>query len=581
MAFSNVIREMLIDIRFRVNSAPIKEAENRISNMKQTIQGLQRGAGMAKIQSSMHSLMSTAQKAAVGFGAMTAGAGFFLNEAGQFNKTRIAFETMTGSVEKGRKLLEELHVFATETPFSLKDVEQNSAMLIGMGIETEKVIPTMKALGDVAAGINRPLGMVALNFGQIKTRGVLMGTELRDFARQGVPIIEQLAKTLSEGAGKDLTGADIQEMTSKRLITFEDVEQAFIDMTGEGGRFFDLMFKQAKTWPVMISNFLIQLKILSREVGQELLPQAKAFLKTFMDWIRANKEMLKTNLVKFFKAWFKALKDIWKFFKDITPRVKGFVKALGGLENVLKGIGILLTAIVAIQLTSLIGNVVVAIGTMIGALMGVVPAAVAVNAAMGFLPVLIGIAIALIGLLAQDVYGFFNNQDSLIGRVIDRWKDWKKIIKDVINILAFSNPLGLAAQLVSLKTTGKTLGAHAEEALNKPRGESGKTIGSHIKDLAGHVASIGKGMQPEDLLFQPVRTGRESVNTEPLKGEIGRESVGMVNNRSNITVNQNNEIAIKESVNPLATAEALSDSLNNLDIMNSTPSNNAVSVKGL
>ena len=144
-----------------------------------------------------------------------------LKIAGEFEQAQIAFETMLGSAEKGQKVLKDITDFAAKTPFSIKGVQTNAKLLLAVGIEAENLLPTMKALGDVSAGLNVPLERLALNFGQIKSLGRLTGRELRDFTTAGVPIIAELTKNLGKSEQQ------IFEMVSAGKIGFKDVEKAF------------------------------------------------------------------------------------------------------------------------------------------------------------------------------------------------------------------------------------------------------------------------------------------------------------------------------------------------------------------
>nr|DAD88513.1 MAG TPA: UBA2-like domain protein [Podoviridae sp. cttxo15] len=48
-------------------------------------------------------------------------------------------------------MLQNLSDFAAKTPFELPEVRQNAKQLLAMGVSAENIIPTMKALGDVAS----------------------------------------------------------------------------------------------------------------------------------------------------------------------------------------------------------------------------------------------------------------------------------------------------------------------------------------------------------------------------------------------------------------------------------------------
>jgi len=449
MAFDSKIRELIIAVKFAVDSSEMGKIDKNINHIKRKMETL---GSTQRIKQSFRGVTSMATRMGVAFGAASTGLGFFLNEAGQANKTRIAFETMTGSIEKGRALYKDLQRFALETPFTLEDVEKNSAMLLGMGIETKKVIPTMKALGDVAAGINRPLAMVALNFGQIRTRGVLMGTELRDFARQGVPIIQELSKMLG------VAESQIQKMTTKREITFEQVEQAFINMTSEGGRFNDLMMKQAKTWPVLWSNFVIRLRLASRAIGNALLPTAKKYLIILSEWIDLNRKLIQDTLIKSFKTVLIMIKRLGLFIRDTLPRIRELIRIFGGLHNIIKMITIAFVVLLGLKIAVMIGTLAIGIGSLIGAMFGVASAAAAMNIVLGFIPALIGIAIVALALFTEDLIAFFRGQDSLIGRYLKSWLNWKNALRRIFNFATILTPWTAFANILTKLITGKTLG---------------------------------------------------------------------------------------------------------------------------
>lgn len=171
-----------------------------------------------------------------------------LDQVGSIEQYKVAFDTMLGSAEEGSRVLKEVSDFAAKTPFDLPGVVGASKQLLALGIETDKLLPTLKSIGDVAAGTGAPLERLILNFGQVATQGKLTGRELRDFAVNGVPLIDELAKNL--GVAKD----EIQDLVSAGEVGFADVEEAFRTMTSEGGRFFDLMDRQSGTLQGIISN---------------------------------------------------------------------------------------------------------------------------------------------------------------------------------------------------------------------------------------------------------------------------------------------------------------------------------------
>ena len=229
-----------------------------------------------------------------------------LKSAADFEVTKKSFEVMLGSAEKGQKMLKDLAEFTKATPFQLKELETSSRMLLGMGIEADKVIPTMKSLGDVAAGLGIEFDRVALNFGQVKSQGRLMGTELRDFSRAGIPIIAELAKNLN------VAESEIKDMASAGEISFAMVEEAFATMSGAGGQFADLMKQQMDTAKGQISNLQDAMEQTKREIGEGLLPAFKELTATLDE----NKEAIGEVAGVLGKGFSIALKGALKLIQE-------------------------------------------------------------------------------------------------------------------------------------------------------------------------------------------------------------------------------------------------------------------------
>ena len=211
----------------------------------------------------------------VAIGSIGAMAKSVVHLADQYEQAKISFTTMLGSADKASGLLTKLSAFAKKTPFELSEVRENAKQLLAMEISAEKIIPTMKALGDVSAGLSVPMERLALNYGQVMTKGKLAGQELKDFTTAGVPLLDELSKNL----GKSKT--EIQAMVSKGQISAEMVTEAFRTMTSEWGKFADLMSAQSGTLSGMWSNFSDSLAQIGEKIWLYLLP----WLKESVDWI--------------------------------------------------------------------------------------------------------------------------------------------------------------------------------------------------------------------------------------------------------------------------------------------------------
>ncbi|GIZ15497.1 tape measure protein [Capnocytophaga catalasegens] len=196
----------------------------------------------------------------------TSSAGVFINQLvkvrGEVQQLEITFNAMLGSKAKADKLMSEVVAFASNTPFDLKDIGASTRMLLSVGESAEKVIPTLKALGDVASATGVSMERLILNYSQVKNKGVLSSIDLKDFLAAGVPIIGELAKNLN------VAEAEIKEMVSAGKIGFTEVEKAFYTMSAEGGKFNDLMAKQSQSVKGAISGLKLEIYKMFNDIGK-------------------------------------------------------------------------------------------------------------------------------------------------------------------------------------------------------------------------------------------------------------------------------------------------------------------------
>jgi tape measure domain-containing protein len=284
----------------------VDQATSNLKTIKKEIGGLSE-----EVKTSSSKMSSFASVVRTGLIALGSGAvlgavksltGAIIDQAARFEQSQIAFGTMLGSAEAGIAMLRELTDFAAKTPFTLPGVEDSARLLLAMGVESENIIPTLKALGNTAAGLSVPMEQIALAYGQVRAANQLTGAELRQFINAGVPLLKELA-TMYE-----TTEANVKKMVETGQVGFDDVEKAFKNMTGEGGVFFNLMDKQAKTFSGQVSNMKDNITKLARELGGSLLNALKPlvekineFLNTITgriqkvgltQWIEENKTML-------------------------------------------------------------------------------------------------------------------------------------------------------------------------------------------------------------------------------------------------------------------------------------------------
>ncbi len=190
---------------------------------------------------------------------MTIGGVFTAQKAMEFVKTMIevreevenlsfSFETLLGSKDQANAFFSELRQYAVETPLMLNDLASGAQTMLGFNIEAEKVIPTLKEIGDISMGDRDRFNSLVLAFSQMSATGKLMGQDLLQMINAG---FNPLA-TMSEKTGKSI--GQLKDEMSAGAISADMVAQAFADATAEGGKFHGMLDKQSKGLKGQISN---------------------------------------------------------------------------------------------------------------------------------------------------------------------------------------------------------------------------------------------------------------------------------------------------------------------------------------
>ena len=186
---------------------------------------------------------------------MAAGAiGAITKIGAEAEQTSIAFTTLVGSEKKAKDMLGEITKFANSSPFGMLDLTENAKTMLNFGVETGKVLPLLKRLGDISGGDKNRLQSLSLVLGQVAAAGKLQGQDNLQLVGAGFAPLQELANM----TGKSY--AEIQDKMAKGQITFENVVQAIEHATGSGGRFFGMMDKQAKSVPGKFSTMLDTIK---------------------------------------------------------------------------------------------------------------------------------------------------------------------------------------------------------------------------------------------------------------------------------------------------------------------------------
>ncbi len=398
------LRDLFVRIGIDADDTPLRQIDRGVDSLKANFRTLRNVALFA-----------------LGTGGL---GGFLLKLSGEFEQVEVSFETMLGSAEKAKTVLNDLFQFAAKTPFEIRGVLAAARQLLAFGIAPEKLIENLTTLGNVAAGTVGPgqslqenFAGIARNFGQVRTQMRLLGRDANDFANRGIPIFEEVAKVMG------VSVENIRDLGATGSISFDIVEQAFKNMSSEGGRFFNLMEKQSKTFLGIWSNIKDIIVLTSKDLGKTLLPQAKAVQLQFLKFLEINKKIIQQRGKKIFTDIGNGMLFVLKIAKTFLSTLIDLTGIVGGLENVIKLVTAAMFLMFSVSVLSGIGNLFIGLVNVAAAFTAIGnAAALAQIKAFGF-PLLVGTALLALGLIIDDIVGFFTGKDSLTGLIIDAFEN--------------------------------------------------------------------------------------------------------------------------------------------------------------
>jgi hypothetical protein len=204
--------------------------------------------------------------------ALASTAKFVFAKTAEIETQTRSIEVLTGSLLKAKQIVSELQQYSNVTPFTSSEVIDTTKRLLAYGITSEKVVETTKRLGDVAGATGANLGELSLAYGQVMTKGRLMGEENMQFQERGIALQEELRKMYK------MSGKEFSDAMSKGQISAEAVEVAVIRLTNKGGKYANGAIAQSDTLNGKFSTLTDSVENLARTVGTVFAPLFKWLL---------------------------------------------------------------------------------------------------------------------------------------------------------------------------------------------------------------------------------------------------------------------------------------------------------------
>lgn len=361
LAELNRAKAALNEQRYSLGELQDQQARNRLEVRKLTREYKEFSSGTNNADEIVKSLTDSLKRTAAEIGGLVAIKKFgsdVIEATGKMQQLQAALSTILQDKSKADQLIADIVQFAAKTPFNLDDVATGAKQLLAYGSSADNVVNELSMLGDVASGLQIPIGQLIYLYGTLRTQGRAMTVDIRQFAGRGIPIYEELAKVL--GVSKDQVG----ELVKEGKVGFKEVEQAFKNMTSEGGKFANLMESSAGTWPQRLSNIEDTLFQKMNEFGNKYKEVFEFGIGTAEDLVESLDDVLSVmgGLIAAYGTYKAAL-----ITAAVAQKAVGFVESIRLIGMYRKELGLATAAQQAFNLASK-SNVYV---TLLAALVGI------------------------------------------------------------------------------------------------------------------------------------------------------------------------------------------------------------------
>lgn len=247
--------------RIDADTAPIESASDRASNALM-------GIGAKATESG--NLITQALKGAGALVASTfavSGARDFISNMvsvrQSIEQSEAALTSFLGSKEKADQMMESFKEMAATTPIDLETLSSSTQTMLGFGVSAETAGKMMQVLGDISGGNTQKFQSLSLAFSQMSSAGRLMGQDLLQMINAGFNPLSEISRKTGKSIG------DLKEEMEKGAISSQQVTEAFISATEEGGRFHGMLKAQSQGLAGSFAKLKGAMNGMYNELGKE------------------------------------------------------------------------------------------------------------------------------------------------------------------------------------------------------------------------------------------------------------------------------------------------------------------------
>ena len=224
----------------------------------------QEGGGTAQTMDLLTGKLKTMSGMLLGGMGLKELAGKIMSVRGEFESMETSLKVLLGgSEERLNNIMGQIKEYALASPLNTKDMVGAVQMMTSFGIEAEKSIDYLKAIGDISMGDTGKFNSLALAFSQMSSAGKLMGQDLMQMVNAGFNPLEEISRKTGKSIG------ELKNEMSSGAISSKMVQDAFISATSAGGKFFGMADEGSKTLNGQISMLQESFDNMFNEIGSK------------------------------------------------------------------------------------------------------------------------------------------------------------------------------------------------------------------------------------------------------------------------------------------------------------------------
>lgn len=234
---------------------------------------------------------------------------------------KVAFEVLLGDKNSAQELIKQTKDYANRTSYDASDLQDGAKTMLSFGIAQEKIMPTMKAIGDIAMGDKNKMSSLTLAFSQMSSTGRLTGQDLLQMINAGFNPLNEISKKTGKSIGL------LKEEMGKGAISSQMVADAFMSATEKGGQFYGMAEKQGQTLAgkmAKIQGQLSEVLLNVYEMIEPILTPAIAGLSRVIGFLKT----IVQGTINFFTSLWNKLQGGISFISIVTVLIGGLIAGL-------------------------------------------------------------------------------------------------------------------------------------------------------------------------------------------------------------------------------------------------------------